>query len=607
MSEYKQLVTDIIKNVGGKENVTSLRHCVTRLRFKLVDESKANDEILKNMDGVITIMKAMGEYMVVIGEHVPAVYKEACRQLGFEDGAVVEQQTEKKENMFKTILGFVTGALGPCLAILCSAGIIKGITTLATLFGLSTTSGAYMLLNAAGDAFFYFMPLFLGYNAGKKFGIDPFVGMLIAAAMSYPTIQNTPIELLGFTVAAKYQGTFFPILISIGIAAPIYKALDKVIPKIVKTFLLPTLTLLIMFPIAFMLIGPVVNTVAGLIPAFINAIMNISPVLTCAVLGGLWQVFVLFGIHGPVSVVEFTNLMQGSPSLMMGVTGLACFAQIGVVAAILLKTKDTRLKSISLSSFISGVFGVTEPAIYGVTLPRIKMFIISCIGAAVTGGLVGLMNTKIYYFAGMGIIGLLGYINPADPQILPVIIATVVGFVTSFVIAFVMYKDDEVETTNVVSKKKLTNKEVINAPLSGAVKPLSECKDDAFAMGHLGKGVLILPNDGKVVAPFDGTVRALFPTKHAIGVVSENGCEVLIHIGMNTVSLEGKHYEAYVKQGDKVKKGQLLVSFDKEAIEKEGFSVETPIIITNSNDYLDVVVMTDKELNINEELITVIM
>lgn len=455
MSEYKQLATDIIKNVGGKENVVGLKHCVTRLRFTLVDESKANDEVLKNMDGVVTIMKAMGQYMVVIGEHVPYVFKEVTSQLGLETESFEEKKTGAKKSLFNTILGYVSGALGPCLGILCAAGVIKGITTLATLAGLDTASGLYMLLNAAGDGFFYFMPLFLGYNAGKKFGIDPFTGMLMAAAMTYPTIQNVPVELFGFSVSVKYQGAFFPILISIALAAPLYKFLEKKIPTIVRTFLLPALTVLIMFPISFMIIGPAVNAVAGLIPLFINTIMGISPVLTSAVLGGLWQVFVLFGVHGPVMIVEFTNLMMGTPSAMMAATTLASFAQIGVVGAIFLKTKNQKLKSISLSSFISGVFGVTEPAIYGVTLPRIKMFIISLIGAALAAGVVGLFGMKYYYYSGMGILGLLGYLNPADPQVLPIVLAVATAFISSFVLAYVLYKEDEGETPVKTEKKTL--------------------------------------------------------------------------------------------------------------------------------------------------------
>ncbi len=607
MSQYKQLAADIIKNVGGKENVIELRHCVTRLRFTLADESKANDEVLKNMDGVITIMKAMEQYMVVIGEHVPDVYNEVMQQLNLSDASSKENVKDNR-TIFSKVLAYICGSLGPCLPILCATGVIKGVTTIAMMCGLSTESGIYLLLNAAGDAFFYFLPLFLGYNVAKRCQIDPFVGMLLAAVLSHPTIQNVPVNIFGLSVTAKYQGTFFPVLVAVAIAAPIYKLLDKKVPKMVKTFLVPMLTILIVFPITFAIIGPVVNWVSNLIPTIINSLLNISPILTCIVLAGLWQVIVLFGVHGPIILMELSSLMQGVPSVLLASTNYACFAQIAVVGAILLKTKDKKLKSVALPAFVSGIFGVTEPAIYGVTLPRIKMFVISCIGAAVSGVFVGLFGQKFYYYSGNGVFGLLGHLNPENPQVLPIIITLLVTFCFSFILAYVMYKpEDDEDTTSNTNKEVKLSREVIVSPINGQVKQLSESKDDAFAMGDLGKGVLLIPKDGKVYSPCDGIVRTLFPTKHAVGIVSHNGCEVLIHIGLNTVTLEGKHYTAHVAQGDQVKKGQLLITFDKDAIEKEGFSVETPVIITNSNNYLDVVEMNSGDVSNGDDLLTMLM
>ena len=606
MGKYTKLASDIIKNVGGKENVLELRHCITRLRFTLADESKANDNVLKNMDGVVTVIKSAGQYMVVIGEHVPQVYKDVMEQLGrtADTPAPQTDASKKKKGVLSTILGYVSGALGPCLGILCAAGIIKGITTICTLCGLPTTSGMYQLLNAAGDGFFYFLPLFLGYNAGKKFGIDPFTGMLIAAAMTYPSIQNVPIEILGLSVTAKYQGQFFPILVAVALAAPIYKKLDKVIPNIIKTFFVPALTLLIVFPISFVVIGPIVNKLAGLIPMAINAIMEISPVLTLAFVGALHQIFVLFGIHGSIMIVEFTTLMQGQPSLMFASILLVSFAQTGVVAANLLKTKDKKLKSVALPAFVSGLFGITEPAIYGVTLPRIKMFIISCIGGAIGGAVAGLMGLMVYYYSGTGFLGLLGYINPENPQILAVLFTTLITFGVPFIMAYLTYKDDEPAAPEVNTPK--SKGKVIASPVNGSAKPLSESKDDAFAMGSLGKGIVVEPADGKVVAPFDGVVSTLFPTKHAIGLESEDGCEMLIHIGINTVGLDGKHFTAHVAQGDTVKKGQLLVSFDKKAIEAEGYLLETPVLITNSDNYLDVLELANGNVKIGEDLLSIL-
>ena len=301
----------------------------------------------------------------------------------------------------------------------------------------------------------------------------------------------------------------------------------------------------------------------------------------------------------------FMDLMQGIPSQLMAYTFFSCFAQIGVVLAIYIRTKDKKLKSIALPAFISGIFGVTEPAIYGVTLPRIKMFVISCIGAATSAIVVYLTNIMMYTYTGMGVIGLLGLLNPKGPQILPLIIAVAVPFIISFVLAYLMFKDDKVEEKS-DNKVQRSTQEVVFAPAKGSISPLKESADEAFACEVLGKGILINPTEGKIVAPFDGTVRTLFPTKHAIGIVSEDGCEVLIHIGYNTVQLEGKYFNSFIEQGDVVKKGDLLVTFDMEQLKKEGYSVETPIIITNTDNYLDIIETTKNSVEAGDELLTVV-
>lgn len=606
MSEYKQLVADIIKNVGGPENITDLKHCVTRLRFTLVDESKANDKVIKNMDGVVTVMKGMGQYMVVIGEHVHDVYVEVLRQLGRSDETPVEAP-KNNTSVFNKVIGYISGCLGPCLGIMCASGIIKGVLALAGMAGLPADSGIYMLMNAAGDAFFYFLPIFLGFNSAKMLNIDPFFGVLLAGAMSYPAVQGVPVNLFGLEVTATYQGQFFPILVGVAIAAPMYKFFKKSLPKMIENFLTPALTLLITLPIVFVVVGPLVGYIAGLIPLVMNWILNISPVLTCAFIGAFWQVFVLLGVHGPVVMVEFSNLLQGVPSLMLAVTSMVCFSQVGVVLAIFLKTKNAKLKSVSFPAFISGIFGVTEPAIYGVTLPRIKMFVVSCIGGAVTGAVIGFLNLKRFYQTGMGVFGLLGLLHPENPQVAPIALVTAVSFLVPFVIAYVMYKDqgeDLVEEKPAEVKK--ANKEVVCSVANGKVKPLAESSDEAFASGELGKGILVVPEEGKIFAPINGVVRALFPTKHAIAIVSDEGAEVLIHIGINTVSLEGKYFEAHIVQGDVVKKGQLLVSFDKAAVEKEGFSTETPVIVINSDNYADVVETASGNVKAGDELLTLL-
>ena len=605
MGKYTNLASDIIKNVGGKDNVISLRHCVTRLRFRLADESIANDSVIKNMDGVVTVMKAAGEYMVVIGEHVADVYTEVCSQLGLEAYASVNdssKEPKKKQNILDRALKVIMGGMGPTLHLLCACGIIKGLTVLLTFAGLSTESGIYMLLNAAGDCFFYFLPLILGYNLAKKFEIYPFFGTILAAAMCYPTIQNVDIEIFGHVTNTSYVSTFLPVLFGLLIAAPIYKWFNKIMPSMIKGFMTPLLTLLITFPLTFLIVGPLANMIGtGLNTAMIY-VFGFSPLLAGIILGGLWQVFVLFGIHGVLTVVAFMDLLQGNPSQILAFSYGASFATCGVVLAILLKTKSKKLKELALPSFISAIFGVTEPATYGITMPRKKMFALCCVGGAASGVVVALANLSMETYAGMGIIGLLGFINPEAPNFVGIVLMAVVPFVVSLALGLVMYKDSDYEELNAELEggskasgekkengEKLVSQTALAMPADGKVEALSTSSDEAFSSEILGKGCLILPENGNVYAPCDGVVRTLFPTKHAIGLASDSGCEVLLHIGINTVSLEGRYFEAHVKQGDQVKKGQLLITFDKEKIEKEGYNCEIPMLITNSDDYLDIV------------------
>lgn len=606
MKNYTNLAADIIKNVGGKENIQSLTHCVTRLRFKLADESKANDEVLKNMDGVVTIVKSksIDQYMVVIGEHVSDVYKEILKQIGLEHNTNnISKEEKKKESPINKALNVIMGGMGPVLNLLCACGIIKGLTVVLAILGVSTESGVYMLLNAAGDCFFYFLPLMLGYNLAKKFEIDPFFGLVLAAAMCYPTIQNVDLSFWGYKVNTTYTSTFMPILFGMIFAAPLYKFIDKRMPSMIKGFATPLLTLLISFPLTFIIIGPLANLIGAGLNTVLTSVCDFSPLLAGILLGGLWQVFVIFGIHGVLTVIAFMDLVAGNPSQMLAFSYPASFATVGTVLAVYLKTKDYKLKTVALPAFISSIFGVTEPATYGVTLPRKKIFVVNCIGGAVGGIVVALFGLKMYSYAGMGVIGLLGFIDKSSPSILGIIAMVILPFVVSLILGMIIYKDSDYDylegnNSNKSDKNKeiksenkseiLKEEEIISMPVDGTIKPLTTSEDNAFASEALGKGCLVIPDNGKVYSPVKGEVKTIFPTKHAIGIVSENGCEILIHIGINTVALEGKYFESHVKQGDKVDVGELLVSFDKEKIEEEGYNCEIPVIITNTFDYLDI-------------------
>ena len=605
MGKYEQLAKDIIKNVGGKENVLSLTHCVTRLRFQLKDEGKANTDVLKNMDGVVTVMQTAGQYQVVIGNHVPDVFKDVCEVAGISGG---EGSGEKVKRKFsEAALDIISGIFMPSIGILCASGILKGVNIILDMAGLiPAASGLGQILAGAADAMFWFFPIILGFNAFKKLGGNPYLGMTLGAALCYPALQGVDLNVLGFNVNATYTSTMLPILVMSFIAVPMEKWLNKVVPDEVKTFVVPAVVLFVCVPVGFCLIGPAANEVGAIINNVIQGAYGFSPIVAGILLGFLWQLLVMVGCHVLVVLPMMMGLMAGEPQPLMAVVAFPSFVQTGAVFAIWLKSKNKKLKTIALPAWISGIFGVTEPAIYGVTLPNGKQFILTCVGAGVIGGLSVLLGVSLFTMGGMGVFALPAMIDPANGSgsIISAVIVAVAAIVIGFIIAFVTYKDKKEAVIENKEEKLVKGREVICSPLNGNVLPLSEAKDDAFAQGLLGNGVAIDPADGKVVSPVDGTVMTLFPTKHAIGLVSDNGAEILIHLGMDTVKLDGKYFEAHVKQGDKVKKGDVLVTCDVEAIKAEGYSMITPVIVTNTADYLDVVEMASGTVKAGDDIIS---
>ena len=590
MVKYEELVNFIIKNIGGKENVISLTHCVTRLRFQLKDESKANDEVLKANDGIITVMHTAGQYQIVIGNHVGDVYETILPKLGL-SGEVVE--TKNKTSIKDKFVDLVSSIFMPAIGMLCACGMIKGLNTILSFAGIySSTSGLYTLIDAIGDSIFYFFPVIIGYTSAKKFKLTPFVGMVIGLALCYPTINGADLSIVGIQMNVSYTSTVLPVILTVAVAAPMERLLNKYIPDVVKSFLTPMIVILLSTILGYMIIGPVANTVAGWLSDGVLSLYSISPVLAGIVFGGLWQVFVVFGVHITFIVLAIMNLAAGHPDPILSLQAFVAFSQTAVVLAIFLKTKQKKLKSICFPAIISGVFGVTEPAIYGITLQRLPMFVISCIGGSLSGAYAAFAGLKYQQMAGMGIFEMPAMFpqNGTGAAMFQCVIASAFAIIPTFIAAYVFYRDDHKED-NVTESLS----EEVNQPIEGKIIPLNQVEDDAFSQEVLGKGLAIIPSEGKVYAPFDGTVITLFPTKHAIGIVSDNGCEVLIHIGMNTVQLNGKYFTSHVQQGDKVKKGQLLVEFDIDHILQEGYNLETPVIITNTKDYSNINTNTNKD------------
>lgn len=634
MGKYQQLAEQIVKHVGGKENVSSLTHCITRLRFKLKDESRADDEVLKAMEGVVTVMKSGGQYQVVIGNHVPEVYADVLPLISMEEGGA-ETVEEKSGSLFNRAIDVISGIFQPILGIMAACGMVKGLNALFVAVGLYTAAGGgYLILNAIGDGLFHFLPLFLGYTAAKKFGLKPMIGLVIGAIMCYPTVQGSALSAGGgalytlfagtmfqsdvYTsffgiplIAMDYTGTVVPVIFVVYFASVCERFFNKFIPDLVKFFFVPMLTLLIAIPVGFLLIGPLATFGSAVIAGFVMTIRNFSPMLAGAVVGLTWQILVIFGLHWGFIPVYINNIMtNGYDNVMMPF--FACtFATSAVVLAIFFKTKDKKLKEMALPNFISGIFGVTEPAIYGILLPLKKPFVISCIAGCIGGGFYGAFNFRKFMMGGMGIFEFPAMIEP-DGSMGNLIVA-VAGVVITMAIAFaatmILYKDKmtaDTAETPAGEETALLDRTEIGSPIKGKVLKLEQIKDDAFASGVLGKGAAILPEEGRVCAPVAGVVTVLFPTLHAIGIQSDDGVELLIHIGLDTVQLQGKGFQAHISQGDRVERGQLLVTFDKAFIEGEGYCLETPVLITNSDSFLDIVETAQTEINPGENLLTVL-
>lgn len=621
MGKYEKLAKEILENVGGKENINSLTHCITRLRFRLKDESKANDEALKNNPGVVTVMKSAGQYQVVIGNHVPAVFEDVCAIAGINNDAPAAED-EAPKGVLDTLIDIISGCFQPILGPLCAAGIIKGLNALLVfLLGAGfSASGTYLVLNAIGDSIFYFLPIILGYTAAKKFNVNVVVGMIIGASLCYPTIQTDTLSAAGKAIgtlpmigayytkflgipfiSGNYTSTVVPVICIVALAAQIQKIAKKYVPEMLQNFFVPFFVLIISLPIGLLVIGPVVGLLTQVLSNFFAALYKLSPVVTALVVGAFWQCLVIFGLHWalvPMAMVNLGNL--GFDTILPGMTGTT-FAATGIMIATYLKTKDPNKKALAIPATISAFCGVTEPAIYGFLLPEKTPFVFSFIGGAVGGAIMGALNAKMYVMGGLGIFSVVSYISPEGEAsgLVAALICGAVSMLVGFLLAFFFGKKED----NKVIEAVKANEETIVAPIEGTIKPVEESSDAAFASGALGKGVVIIPSDGKVYAPVSGTVTVLFPSLHAIGITSDSGVELLIHIGINTVQLDGKGYTAHIKQGDHVECGQLLVEFDMDYITSEGYSLETPVLVTNYNDLKEIKITDKTNSSLKEELL----
>ena len=606
---YNNFAKEIVELVGGEQNISSVVHCATRLRFKLKDKAKANKPTLQELDGVLSVVESGGQFQVVIGSHVPDVYKEITKIANV--GVASNSSDEPKGNIGAQIFEVISRSFSPLLGALAGAGMLKALLTILTMTGLlSDKSGTYFILSAAGNAVFYFLPIFLGITVATKLGANPYVGGTIGAALLEPNftslLKNTGdiTHFLGIPVVLmSYSSTVFPIFIAISIYALLDKFLKKIIHKDLQMFLVPMLSLVIIVPLTVIAFGPFGVYLGDAIGHGISFLSSKSGILTGAVMGASWTFLTVLGLHWGLVPLILANLGKGSDPLL-AMFAAAPFAQMGIALGVFLKTKDKNVKALAGSSLLPAVLsGVTEPIIYGLLLRYRRTIPYVIIAGAVGGAISGAFGAKAMSFAFPAFLTI-----PAFSPILFYTIAMLIAFVGATILTVLFGHEDKkkevVNENKVEASQPLVKQEAIVSPLTGTVKPLADVDDQVFASEAMGKGIAIEPTVGEAVSPVNGIVTTVFPTGHAIGITSDDGAEILIHIGINTVQLEGKYYSPVVKQGDPVKQGDLLVNFDIEKIKEAGYQVTTPIIITNTSRYVDIIETSTETVRAKEGLLT---
>ncbi|MCT2084523.1 beta-glucoside-specific PTS transporter subunit IIABC [Microbacterium enclense] len=603
MADHAKTAAGVLAGVGGESNVQSLVHCATRLRFVLKDESKADATALRATPGVITTAQAGGQYQVVIGNDVPDVYAaiQAQTKLGGGDGATDDGP---KGNLFNRFIKMISAIFTPILWALAGTGLLKAFLAAAVTFGwMDATTTTYTILNALSDALINFLPLALAITAARYFKASEFTSFAIAGALVYPSITaltGAPdVTFFGIPVTmVSYVSSVIPVIIIVWLQSHAERFLLRVLPGAIRRFVTPMLVVLVAVPLVFVVIGPISALIGGGLASGIGWVFETVPWLGGAIMGGLWQVFVIFGLHwGLVPLFQLEYQTTGM-ILLIGPVFAAVLAQAAAVAGVLVRTRNKNLRSLAAPATLSGFLaGITEPAIYGINLPLKRPFAFGIVGGALGGAIIamgGVFSTAFVVPSGLALPALLGNgnmvmlgIGLAAAVLVPFLLVVLVGFR---------------DPTDDTAPAAVATDTVVLAPVDGSAVPLSEVPDAAFADGSLGKGVAIRPTSGAVYAPFDATVVAAFPTGHAVGLRGVDGVELLIHVGLDTVKLGGEHFALKVASGQQVKAGDLLLEFDGDAIERAGYDLITPVIVTNGDLYPDVADVASGPLSHGETL-----
>lgn len=599
---------DILRLVGGEENIDQVTHCMTRLRFNLNDNNKADKAMLKNTPGVMGVMENGGQFQVIIGNDVPEVYNALVgnmRKAPTKEG--VSKGEKKKRNPISALFDFIAGMFTPILPAIAGAGMIKGIAAILVALGwMSDTSSTYIILSAIGDGAFYFLPIILAVSAAKKVGSNIYVGAALGAGIMHPAITALLAE--GSTtfagikmIAASYSSTVIPIVIAIWIASYVEKAVDRITHASLKLIVVPTVTLLIMVPLTLIVIGPLGSTIGNGLSGGIVWLFDNASILASILIGGTMSLLIITGMHYALLPIVVSSMATLGYDFIIPLMFAANMAQGGAALGVGLKSKNMQTKSLAYSTGLTAAMGITEPAMYGINMKFKKPFIAALSGGAIAGAFMGIFTVKSFVVGTAGLPGVAAFVGPAISNLVYALIGGFIAFAAATVITYILgFQEDSATqpvavapsadpaTSSVVTEGAKAQDQQIFSPITGEVKPLSEVPDPAFSEEIMGKGFAIQPTEGRAVSPVNGTVFSLSKSGHAIGLVSDSGAEMLIHIGIDTVKLKGQFFSPKVHEGAKVSVGDVLMEFDREEIEKAGYSIITPVIITNMYQYTNI-------------------
>ncbi len=624
--DYKKLAQQILEYVGGKDNVTGLTHCATRLRFNLKDESKADTKAIQALSGISGVVSKGGQYQVIIGSDVPNVYLPLSQTLNLEGG---QKQAPAENNLkwYEKFFDLITGIFTPILTPLTAAGMLKAVLAILVATKLvSNTSSTYQVINFMADSTFYFLPILLANSAAHKFGCSPMLAMMLGGILVHPNFVSMvaaskdtaeAIKVFGLPIYnASYSSSVIPIILGVWFMSLVEPVADKISPKAVKFFTRPLITILVTGIATLCVLGPVGYIIASGIGTVVTTINSFAGWLVPTLLGAFLPFLVMTGTHHALTSIGINNRMTlGFDSFIYPGQLASNIAQGAAALALSIKTKNANLKQMASANGITAVCGITEPVLFGVTMKYKTNLIAASIGGAVGGFFMGALGVRNFSGGSPGLLTLPSYIGLDYPMsnFYLACAGAAIAFVVSFGVSYVLYKDqveeaagnsaetNTVAETNTAAQTKAGGDVVLAAPLKGKSVPLSEVSDPTFAQEILGKGGAVLPTEGKLYAPADGNIVTVMDTKHAIGMTSSDGAEILMHVGIDTVQLNGKHFEARVKSGDKVKKGQLLLEFDIDGIVNEGYEVITSIIISNTPNYSAVNLVKTGDVAVGEQ------